>query len=67
MIGLGFLVALVAADDFGVGSAARGILLAGFGISGMLLAPAAGRAVDRYDRVPVMIAGALSRRSSSRR
>jgi MFS family permease len=59
VIGLGFLVALVAADEFGVGSAARGLLLAGFGISGMLLGPAAGRAVDRYGRVPVMIAGAL--------
>src|SRR5262245_23257835 len=31
VIGLGFLVALVAADDFGVGSVGRGLLLAGFG------------------------------------
>ena len=33
---LGFLVALRAADDFGVGSSARGAVLAGFGMAGMV-------------------------------
>ncbi|MEA2255729.1 MAG: hypothetical protein QOG35_1774 [Solirubrobacteraceae bacterium] len=60
VVGLGFLVALVAADHFGVGSVARGLLLAGFGVSGMLLGRTAGNLVDRFDRVPVMAAGALT-------
>ncbi|MEA2394671.1 MAG: hypothetical protein QOJ82_2562 [Solirubrobacteraceae bacterium] len=59
VIGLSFLVALVAADHFGVGSVSRGLLLAGFGVSGMLLGRTAGHLVDRFDRVPVMVAGAL--------
>ena len=51
--GVGFLVAVLAADDFGLASVARGLLLAGFGVAGMLLGRAAGDAVDRYGRVPV--------------
>jgi MFS family permease len=56
--GVSFLVALLAADDFGVGSIARGALLAGFGVSGMLLGRPAGDLVDRFGRVPVALAGA---------
>jgi MFS family permease len=55
--GMGFLVAVFAADDFGLPSLTRGLLLAGFGISGMLLGRTAGNAVDRYGRVPVTLAG----------
>ena len=56
--GVGFLVAVLAADDFGVGSVPRGFLLAGFGIAGMLVGRAAGGAVDRFGRVPIVAAGA---------
>src|SRR4051795_12473332 len=57
--GVGFLVAVLAADDFGLSSVTRGLLLAGFGIAGMLLGRAAGAAVDRYGRVPVALTGAI--------
>src|SRR5207244_1194819 len=56
--GVGFLVAVLAANDFGLGSIARGFLLAGFGIAGMLVGRAAGGAVDRFGRVPVAMTGA---------
>lgn len=55
--GIGFLVAVEAADEFGLGSIARGVLLAGFGVAGMLVGRAAGDAVDRYGRVPVALVG----------
>ena len=41
--GVGFLVAVLAADEFGLGSITRGVLLAGFGVAGMLLGPRGGR------------------------
>jgi MFS family permease len=56
--GVGFLVAVLAADDFGLSSVARGVLLAGFGVAGMLLGRGAGGAVDRFGRVPVALVGA---------
>jgi MFS family permease len=59
VVGLSFLVALHVADHFGVGSIARGFVLAGFGLAGMVAGRAAGRAVDRFDRVPVVIVGAV--------
>src|SRR3954465_7765121 len=49
--GIGFLVAVLAADDFGLGSIARGLVLAGFGVAGILIGRTAGNAVDRYGRV----------------
>jgi MFS family permease len=57
--GVGFLVAVLAADSFRLGSIARGFLLAGFGVAGMLVGRASGDAVDRFGRVPVVLAGAL--------
>lgn len=57
--GLAFLVAIFVEDAFGLGSSARGVLLAGFGVSGMLLGRAAGRLVDRRGRVPVAAVGAV--------
>jgi MFS family permease len=56
--GVGFLVAVLAADEFGLSSIARGFLLAGFGVAGMLLGRTAGGAVDRFGRVPVTLTGA---------
>ena len=55
--GVGFLVAVLAADEFGLSSIARGVLLAGFGVAGILIGRAAGDAVDRYGRVPVAVVG----------
>jgi MFS family permease len=55
--GVGFLVAVLAADEFGLSSVARGVLLAGFGVAGMLCGRAAGDAVDRFGRVPVALTG----------
>ncbi len=40
--GIGFLVAVLAADEFGLGSVARGVLLAGFGVAGIVAGRAAG-------------------------
>ena len=45
--GLPFLVSLRATDAFGTGAAGRGVLLAGFGVAGLLLGPVSGRLVDR--------------------
>jgi MFS family permease len=58
--GMTFLVAVFAADVFGLASLERGLLLAGFGISGMLAGRPSGDAVDRYGRVPVVLAGAVA-------
>jgi MFS family permease len=57
--GVAFLVALMAADEFGVGSASRGLVLAGFGVAGMVLGRLAGGGVDRFGRVPLVVAGSL--------
>jgi MFS family permease len=46
--GLPFLVSLRAADAFGAGAARRGLLLAGFGVAGLVLGPVSGRLVDRW-------------------
>jgi MFS family permease len=53
-------VALSAADRFGLGSISRGLVLAGFGVAGMLLGRLAGASVDRFGRVPVTVAGAAT-------
>ncbi len=55
--GVSFLVAVLAADEFGLSSVTRGLLLAGFGIAGMIVGRPSGDAVDRYGRVPVALAG----------
>jgi MFS family permease len=57
---LGFLVALRCADAFGLGSSARGLVLAGFGIAGMLVGRPAGQLVDRVGRIAVTVGGALA-------
>jgi predicted MFS family arabinose efflux permease len=55
---LGFLVALRCSDGFGLGSSARGAVLAGFGVAGMVTGRPAGRLVDRVGRISVIVAGA---------
>jgi MFS family permease len=58
--GLGFLVALHAADEFGLGATERGLLLAGFGLAGVVAGPPAGVLVDRIGRLPVTVAGSVA-------
>jgi MFS family permease len=57
--GLPFLVSLRAVDGFGVGAASRGLLLAGFGVSGLLLGPVSGRLVDRWGAPRCLAAAAV--------
>jgi MFS family permease len=59
LAGLSFIVALRLEDAFGLGSIGRGIVLAGFGVAGMLFGRAAGAAADRFGRVTVAVSGAL--------
>ena len=56
--GLGFLVALRAADAFGLGSTERGALVASFGLAGALVGRAAGDFADRRGRVTAAVVGA---------
>ena len=46
MTGLGFLVSLYSVDAFGLGSTSRGLLLASYGLAGLLFGRAAGNAAD---------------------
>ena len=47
---IGFVLVLVAAEEFGLGSATRGLLVAGYGIGGVLFGRYAGTVVDRFGR-----------------
>ena len=58
--GIGFLVSIRAADSFGLGPTARGLLLAGFGFSGVIAGRPAGNLVDRRGRVAITTAGATA-------
>jgi MFS family permease len=58
--GVGFLVSIRAADRFGLGPTERGLLLAGFGFSGVIAGRPAGDLVDRRGSVSVTLAGALA-------
>src|SRR5207248_740268 len=58
--GVGFLVSIRAADHFGLGPTERGLLLAGFGFSGVVAGRPAGDLVDRLGSVVVTIAGAVA-------
>jgi MFS family permease len=57
--GANFLVAIDAADRFGVDTIGRGVVLAGFGVAGMLLGRLAGSAVDRLGIAPVVVGGSV--------
>src|SRR4051794_14352672 len=56
--GLGFLVALRAADAFGLGSTPRGALVATFGLAGAIVGRPAGALADRRGRVSAALVGA---------
>jgi MFS family permease len=57
--GVAFLVALLAADRFGLDTTQRGLLLAGFGVAGVLAGRPAGGLVDRLGPRRLMAGGAL--------
>ena len=59
LAGLGFIVALRLEDAFGLDSIGRGVVLAGFGVAGMLFGRAAGSAADRLGRITVAVWGAV--------
>jgi MFS family permease len=59
-VGVGFLVALRAADTFGLSPEARGFLLAGFGFAGMLAGRPVGNLIDRHGPQAILIAGAAA-------
>jgi MFS family permease len=58
--GLGFLVALRAADAFGLGSTERGALVATFGLAGALVGRWSGEFADRRGRVRSVLTGAVA-------
>jgi MFS family permease len=58
--GIAFLVSLRAAERFGLDTTTRGLLLAGFGLAGVVAGRPAGGLVDRTGPCPVVIAGALA-------
>jgi MFS family permease len=57
---IGFVLVLVGAEEFGLGSGARGLLIAGYGIGGILLGRYAGSVVDRAGRPATALAGAIA-------
>ncbi|MGH3061667.1 MAG: MFS transporter [Gaiellaceae bacterium] len=57
---IGFVLVLVAAEEFGLGSGARGLLVAGYGVGGILLGRYAGTVVDRAGRPATALAGAVA-------
>jgi MFS family permease len=57
--GLGVVVAVRAGDAFGLSSTGRGLLLAGFGVAGVIAGRPAGAAADHRGAVRVALAGAL--------
>ncbi len=57
---IGFVLVLVGAEEFGLGSTARGLLIAGYGIGGILLGRYAGSVVDRAGRPATALAGAIA-------
>jgi MFS family permease len=56
-VGLSFLVALRAADAFGLGSTERGLLVASFGAAGVLVGRPAGGLADRRGRFTAALGG----------
>ncbi|WP_433282864.1 MFS transporter [Pseudonocardia xinjiangensis] len=58
LAGLNFLVALRLEEEFGVGSGARGLLLTGLGVAGLLTARLVGGGVDRIGARRSVLLGA---------
>jgi MFS family permease len=54
------VLVLVGAEEFGLGSSTRGLLIAGYGIGGILLGRYAGTVVDRAGRPATALVGAIA-------
>jgi MFS family permease len=59
-VGMGFLVALRAADRFGLSAEERGLLLAGFGFAGMLAGRPIGSLIDRRGPARSLLIGSVA-------
>ena len=57
---IGFLLVLVAAEEFGLTSGARGALVAAYGAGGVFVGRYAGSVVDRFGRPSTALAGTLA-------
>ncbi len=57
---IGFVLVLVAAEEFGLSSSGRGLLVAGYGVGGILLGRYAGSVVDRAGRPGTALGGAVA-------
>ena len=57
---IGFLVALVASEEFGLGSAASGLVVACYGLGGILFGRLGGIATDRVGRPLTALAASLA-------
>lgn len=57
---IGFVLVLVAAEEFELGSSTRGLLVAGYGVGGILFGRYAGSVVDRIGRPSAAFAGSLA-------
>jgi MFS family permease len=57
---IGFVVVLVADEEFGLGSAASGLVVACYGAGGIVLGRAGGVATDRFGRPETALLGALA-------
>ncbi|MFX1785201.1 MFS transporter [Prescottella equi] len=58
--GLGFLLAFRAEDVFGMSPAARGLMLTGFGVAGILTARPVGTLIDRIGARRTVVLGAVA-------
>lgn len=57
---IGFVLVLVSAEEFGLGPGTRGLLIAGYGVGGILLGRYAGSLVDRFGRPGTALAGSIA-------
>lgn len=57
---IGFVVALVAAQEYGLGSAASGLIVASYGAGGILFGRYAGTVADRAGRPATALAGTVA-------
>ncbi|MCW2968832.1 MAG: multidrug resistance transporter, superfamily protein, partial [Solirubrobacteraceae bacterium] len=59
-VGLAFLVSLRASDAFGLSAGLRGLLLAGFGVAGVIAGRPIGGLIDRHGARSVLVAGSCA-------
>jgi MFS family permease len=60
LAGFVVVVAIYAGDEFGLGPEERGLLLAGFGVAGVIVGRPAGALVDRIGDLRMVICGSLA-------